>query len=205
MPPTHTSDEPNQTIATSGGISFTVDGKVAVDTTVKVGAQLDITFTRAGAAAMVLEDVRRHEFDEEQQVRSLMWQLFDSRAIEQDEVVVTYVKEARSGVIATTYDAKAKTDVDVTAHPGAGSVTLARVGGLLQVASVRSSQTVVTAEPNRSLTPMYRALVFARNRNWWTFWRSHIAIGNAVPTRRSTGLTGGQDVIANARPSRASV
>ena len=206
LPRSRVSDEPNQTIASASGVSFSAGGDVKVDQVAEAvlgaAAKLDITFARAGVAAMILEDVRRQEFQEEQDVRLVMQDLLRRNRIDEDEVVVTYIKEAVSGVIATTYDAGASRDVDVSAQLGSGTVTLSRVGGLLKVASIKSSQTVVTAGPGRPLTPMYRALVFAQNRHWWSFWRSYIAIGSAIPTRKR-GSGSNQDLIAAARPSLA--
>jgi hypothetical protein len=205
MPAARAQSEPDQTIATSGGVTFSAGGSVKADNVVEMlasaGATIDIAFARAGAAAMLLEDVTRHEFVDEQPVRAAMSRLLEAGRIDEDEVVVTYVKEAASGVIATTYDAQTGGDVDVNAALGSGVLTVAKVGGHLGVTSAKQSQTVVTAEPGKPLTPMYRALVFRRNRNWWSFWRSQIEIGSALPSRSFESADPGP--IAASRPSMA--
>ncbi|WP_324609131.1 TetR/AcrR family transcriptional regulator [Streptomyces scabiei] len=42
----------------------------------------------------------------------------------------------------------------------------------------------MAAGHDRPLTPMYRALVFRRNRDWRPFWQSYIDIGSAIPANR---------------------
>lgn len=150
---------------------------------------------------MVLERVRRHEFVDERPVRSIMMRLLEAQEIDTDEIVVSYVKEARSGVIATTHSAGKSAEADVAGQASGAAITLARVGGQLKVTAANSSQTVVAAGPNRPLTPMYRALVFRHNRDWWSFWRSHIDIGSAIPAKRRSRSE--DAMIAAARPSLA--
>jgi hypothetical protein len=179
--------------------------KVSADEAVNVladaSAKLNITLARSGAAAMVLERVRRYEFVEERPVRSIMMGLLEAEEIEVDEIVVSHVKEARSGVIATTHSAEKSAGADVAAQAGGAAISLARVGGLLKVTAANSSQTVVAASQDRPLTPMYRALVFRHNREWWPFWRSYIDIGSAIPAMRRSHSE--DAMIAAARPSLA--
>jgi hypothetical protein len=205
MPQVRTVPEPDQTISTSGGVTFSAGANVATEKVIQVlasaGATLDITFVRAEAAAMILQEVVSHEFDDEQAVRNSMQKLLGEGKIAEDEVVVTYVKEAASGVIATTYDADAGVDVQVDAKLGKGKLTVAKIGGRLKVTQLQSSQTVAVAEPGRALTPMYRALVFRRNRDWWAFWRTYIEIGSAIPTRHFGPRGSDNESIAAARPS----
>ena len=203
MPPARSLAEPDQIIGTSGGVTFAAGGKVAtedvVDMLAAVDAKLVISFERSAAAAMVLQDVVRHEFEDERAVREVMRSLHAEGRIDEDEVVVTYVKSADSGVVATTFDAEKGVDVAIDARLGTGVLTLAKVGGQFQLASLKSSNTVVTAQVGRPLTPMYRALVFRHNRRWWSFWGTQLEIGSAIPSRHFGGPE--DDLIAPSRPS----
>ena len=167
------------------------------------GATLDITFQSVTAAALILEDVIRHEFADEQPVRALMTAMLNEGQLAEDEVVVTYVKEARSGVVATTYDARRGADVDVSAALGSGAIQIARIGGHLKVTSQHGSQTVVTAGEGRPLTPVYRALALRRNRRWWSFWRSWLEVQSVIPARSFGPGTADPGGILGDRPSLA--
>ena len=112
-----------------------------------------------------------------------MKSMFAANTLEADEIVVTYVLEAGSGVVATTYDARAGTDIEVDAALGKGTITVAKVGGHLKVVSQRGSQTVATAVQGKPLTPVYRALALRSNRHWWTFWKSWLDVQPVIATR----------------------
>jgi hypothetical protein len=205
MPAVRILEEPDQTVATTGNVKFGAGVEVSAGEALNVladaNAKLNITFARSGAAAMVLERVRRHEFVEERPVHSIMMRLLVAKEIDEDEIVVSYVKEARSGVIATTHNADRSAEADVAGQASGAAITLARVGGLLKVTASNSSHTVVAAGHDRPLTPMYRALVFRRNRDWWPFWQSYIDIGSAIPAKRRSRSE--DAMIAAARPSLA--
>lgn len=117
LPPIRKKQEPGQTVSTSGGVTFSAGTGVRADEVLGVlagaDARLDITFQRVTAAALVLQDIVRHEFDDERPVRTLMNSMLGANTLEPDEVVVTYVLEAGSGVVATTYDVQAGADIEV--------------------------------------------------------------------------------------------
>lgn len=104
-------------------------------------------------------------------------------------------------MIATTHNADRSAEADVAGQASGAAITLARVGGLLKVIASNSSHTVVAAGHYRPMTPMYRALVFRRNRDWWPFWQSYIDIGSAIPAKRRSRSE--DAMIAAARPSLA--
>lgn len=187
LPPTLDTAEPPQTISTRQSVSFNAGADIhAADVTQAIasaGGKVDISFSNAMAAALILENVTRHEFAEEQPVRDVMKTLRDAGRLADDEVVVTYVKEAGSGVVATSFDATTGTDDSARAWLNLGTMSVARVGGQLKVVAQRGAQTVVTAEPDRPLTPVYRALAFQRNRAWWSFWRSSLQLRPVIPVR----------------------
>lgn len=207
LPQTRKMQEPSQTLSTSDGVSFSAGASVRTGEVVSVlaaaDARLDITFHRAAAATLILQDVVRHEFVEELPVRTLMNSMVAANTLEPDEVVVTYVLEAGSGVVATTYDARGATDTEVDATLGNGAITIAKIGGHLKVVSQRGSQTIATAEQDRLLTPVYRALALRSNRHWWTFWRSWLEVQPVIPTRRGGGEVTEPGDILHSSPSLA--
>jgi hypothetical protein len=207
LPLTRTEQEPDQVVSTRGGVTFSSGASVKTDDVVQMlasaGATLDITFGGAAAAALIMREVVRHEFVDEQPVTALMASMLAAETLHPDEVVVTYVKEAGSGVVATTYDAQAGLDVEVDATVGKGALRIASVGGHLKVVSQLGSQTVVTADQGKPLTPVYRALAFRRNRRWWSFWNSWLEIKPVIPTRSFGIELADPDDILPARPSRA--
>jgi hypothetical protein len=207
LPPTLAVAEPPQTISTRQSVTFSVGGDVhATDVVQAIAAadvKLDVSFGDATAAALILEDVTRHEFAEEQPVRDLMKTLLAAGKIADDEVVVTYVKEAGSGVVAASFDGTKGTDDSASAGLNLGTMSLARVGGRLKVVARHGAQTVVTAEPGRPLTPVYRALAFQRNRAWWSFWRSSLELRPVIPTRSFGDDEPRLDAILGDRPSLA--
>ena len=209
VPPTLETAEPSQTISTEHSVTFSADVQVNVGNVVQVmadaGATLDISFSGATAAALVLEDVTRHEFADEQQVRTLMTTMLQGGQLAEDEVVVTYVKQVASGVVATAYAADAGSGVAADVGLGQGTIRVGKVGGHLKIVSQRGSHTVVAAEPGKPLRPVYRALAFHRNRDWWSFWRSELEVQSVIPT-----LSFGDDdedsapyAILSDRPSQA--
>ena len=207
LPPTRTEREPSQTVSTRGGITFSSGMTVKTDQVVQLlasaGATVDITFGGTAAAALILEEVTRHEFVDEQPVRALMNTMLAAGTLNPDEVVVTYVKAADSGVVATNYDASRGVDIEIDAAVGQGVLQVARVGSHLKIISQRGSQTVVTAQQDRPLTPVYRALTFRHNRNWWSFWHSWLEVSALIPTRSfGVELADPNDILPGL-PSRA--
>jgi hypothetical protein len=207
LPQTRKKKEPGQTVSTSGGVSFSAGASVRTGEVVSVlaaaDARLDITFHGVMAAALILQDVVRHEFVDELPVRTLMNSMFAANTLEPDEIVATYVLEADSGVVATTYDARAGTDIEVDATLGNCAITVAKIGGHLKIVSQRGSQTIATAEQGRPLTPVYRALALRSNRHWWTFWRSWLEVKPVIPTRSHGGEVTAPGDILEDRPSLA--
>jgi hypothetical protein len=84
-----------------------------------------------------------------------------------------------------------------------GVLKVARVGGHLEAVAQHGSQTVVTAEESRPLTPVYRALAFRRNRRWWSFWHSWLEVRPVIPTRSFAFDLADPDDILPGLPSRA--
>ena len=207
LPPIREKQEPGQTVSTSGGVAFSAGADVRTGEVLQVlaaaDARLEITFQGMTSAVLILQEVVRYEFVDERPVRSLMSSMFAANTLEPDEIVVTYVLEAGSGVVATTYDAQAGTDIEVDAAIGNGAITVANVGGLLKVVSQHGSQTIATAERGKPLTPVYRALALRSNRHWWTFWNSWLEVQPLIPTRGfGGGATEPGDILAD-RPSLA--
>jgi hypothetical protein len=97
------------------------------------------------------------------------------------------------------FDAEKGADMAIDAKLGANVLTLAKVGGHLKLTSLASSHSVVTAQPERPLKPMYRALLFRHNRPWWSFWRTYVEIGSAIASRHFGSEN--DDPIAPSRPS----
>jgi hypothetical protein len=207
LPKTRERQEPSQTVSTSDGVTFSAGATVRTGEVASVlaaaDARLDITFDRVMAAALILQDVVRHEFVDELPVRTLMKSMLAANTLEPDEVVVTYVLEAGSGVVATTYNARTGTDIEVDETLGNSVITVARMGGHLKIVSQSGSQTIAAAEEDRPLTPVYRALALRSNRHWWTFWRSWLEVQPVIPTLSRGGhVTAPGDILGD-RPSLA--
>jgi hypothetical protein len=207
LPPTLDTVEPAQTISTSHGVTFSINAEVHADDLIRMladaGATLDISFANAAAAALILQDVVRREFVDEQAVRALMTSMLNERKLDENEVIVTYVKQAGSGVVATTYNVESGADVDIEVGLGQGLIRVAEIDGHLKVVAQRGSQTVAVAEPGKPLTPVYRALALHRNRNWWSFWRSSLDVQPIIPVRSFGDGAHDSHVILPDRPSLA--
>ena len=137
LPLTRSVPEPPQTVSTRGGVTFSAGASVETDKVTQVlasaAAAVNITFGGTAAAALIMQEVTRHEFADEQPVRALMSAMLRTGTLDPDEVVVTYVMTASSGLVATTYDASRGVDVDADASLGHGVLKVARVGGHLEV------------------------------------------------------------------------
>ena len=197
-PPTRVEREPPQTISTQTGVVFSTRAAVGAGQVLgvlaDVGAQLDVTFHSADAAAMVLQRITRIEVVDERPVRDLMRHLAQQGTLGEHEVVVTWVLSAESGVVMSTHSNASAGHGALTAQIGPGSVRIANVDGHLTVITTTGSQTLAQAAPGVPLTPMYRVLVLRRNRQWWSFWRSHLEPRPGVPVQRM-GTEGSDDII----------
>jgi hypothetical protein len=206
LPATKELGEPPSTISTSGSVSFSAGADVRASDVVKyvadIGASVEVSFANETAAALILEDVIRREFADIQPVRELMTVMLADGKLEPNEIVVAYVKQAASGVIATSHNAESDVRGSVDAGLG-GVIEVAKVGGRLQVVRQRGSQTTTVAEPGKPLTPMYRALAFHRNRAWWSFWRSTLEIRSTIAVRSFADPADDVHKILSDRPSLA--
>jgi hypothetical protein len=203
LPGLYETSPANETLASSAGVTFSAGAVIETNQVVAalagLGAKLDLTLSRADSAAMVLKEITERSFSDERPIRDLMSALRTTDEIDEDEIIVTWVREARIGVIATTCDSDAGGDMGIDAKAGPATITIANVAGHLTVASHHDAQTVAEAAEGRPLTPMYRALVFKRNHHWWSFWRSWLEIGSGIRTRDAS--EGGDDLVASSRPS----
>ena len=207
LPPTRKQKVPPQTVSTTGGVTFSAGTDVqtheAVQALATADAKLDITFRGVEAAALLLQDISLTEFVDEQPVRDLMRSMLAAGTLQPDEIVVTYVLEARSGVVATTYDAQKGTDIEVNAAVGKGAIQVANVGGHLKVVCATRFPNYRLGSRRKTPTPVYRALAFRSNRNWWSFWRRALELESVIPTQSFADQDREPTDILAGRPSLA--
>jgi hypothetical protein len=140
--------------------------------TAKAGIQ--VKMERHESATLILEEVFSRQFRDQRTARLLMEEMLRNNQMYLDEVLVTYVHGAGSGVVAASderaADAEGETDLSFT------EFELAKVGGRIAIASGHASNTLVQAEKGRPLTPMYRVLFFRRSSPWFAFWKKEYTV-----------------------------
>jgi hypothetical protein len=161
-----TDDAPSMRFASSSGVAFTGSGKgktnKALGAIGRASAGIKIAFSHKGALAFVLEGVTEDSIRNVNAVAAWMAKNKD-RKINSDQVVITHVRRARSGVIAMSNEGGAevqlKTDVDV----GSGKLSIAKVGGNLELVMANKTEFVSIPHPKDGMTPLFR---FLRYKEW---------------------------------------
>jgi hypothetical protein len=152
--------------------------------------KLTLKINKQNSAALILEDVTRHQFADERRVRQLMQELREREQIDLDEVVVTYVLEAGSGFVAATSSSETSGEAGAGVGIGFSKFELGKVNGKLVIVSGKTSETVSVADEERPLTPMYRALVFRGSRRWWHFWKTKYTVDALIEASASLRIMG---------------
>jgi len=160
------------TASREAGISLAA-GEI-LDAIAKASASVQVKMDRRNSAVLILEEVTRRQFSDERTIRALMEAMQQRGLIELDEVLVTYVLEAQSGVVAAS--SSKETGGGSELELGLTEFELGKVEGRLAITSGETSDTLVEATKGRPLTPMYRVLFFRGSRNWWNFWKKHYTI-----------------------------
>ncbi|HEX7290987.1 MAG TPA: hypothetical protein VF250_07665 [Conexibacter sp.] len=195
-------DEPPQqamagaTASRSGGVS--VKAGEILDALTDASASVTMRMAKRNSAALLLEQVTRRQFGDERIIRRLMETMLQKGLIDLDEVVVTYVLEAKSGIVATSSERELAGDATVEAGVGFSEFKLGKVRGRLAIVSGESSDTIAVAERNRPLTPMYRVLFFRGSRPWWHFWKKVYSVEALIEA--STSLRASRGIRATLAP-----
>lgn len=160
------------TASREAGVSLAA-GEI-LDAIAKASASVQVKMDRRNSAVLILEEVTRKQFSDERTIRALMEAMRQRGLIELDEVLVTYVLEAGSGIVAAS--SSKETGGGSELELGLTEFQLGKIEGRLAITSGETSETVVEAKKGRPLTPMYRVLFFRGSRNWWNFWKKHYTI-----------------------------
>jgi hypothetical protein len=174
--------------ATEGGVEVT--GGVDATTSEVVSAIADaagaftISFSRENAVAVILRDVQLERVKDEERLRRDMLAAWNDtpRRLETDHVVITKVFSAQSGALAMSADSSARVEATASVSIAPGKIKLADIKGKLSiVATDKTHFAVSAAEGDPPLTPMFEMLNFAKNRQWWRFWRPVLTAGTRAP------------------------
>jgi hypothetical protein len=140
---------------------------------------------KQNSAALILEHVTRDQFRDERVIKQMMRELLAQGRIELDEVVVTHVLQAKSGIVAASSAQETQVGASAGADLGVTEFKIAKVKGNLEIASGKTTDTISYATRGRPLTPMYRALFFRGSREWPRFWRRLVSIDQLIEAAHS--------------------
>lgn len=143
-------------------------------------AAVTLEMAKHNSAALIMEGVKSSQFSDQRVIRRLMSAMRQSGLIDLDEVVITYVMEAASGVVAATSGDLGVVDGAVAGDLGVSKMKLVKLNGKLALSSSGSSETVAVAQRDTPLTPMYRAMSFRADRSWRKFWRKYYTVESLV-------------------------
>jgi hypothetical protein len=157
------------TVTRAGGAS--VAAAQVLHALADASISLTMTLDKRSSAALILDQVTRHRFSDERVVREMMETLRRAGKIDLDEIVVTYVLESKSGLVAASSSSDKAGEAEGGVGFGVSRLELAKVKGKLAISAGDVSDTTAVAKPREPLTPMYRALCFRGSRAWWHFWK----------------------------------
>jgi hypothetical protein len=162
-----TIDMPAMRFASSGGVDFIASAKGKLSKAVSAIAEADtglkIAFKKDSAIAIVLDPVAETYIKNVDAVSKWM----DGpgrRTLEDDHIIVTHVRRARSGVIAMAQDAGAQVQLKTDVSLGQGKIALGAVSGKFSLVTSSSTEFVSIPSGKSGLTPFYRALHFTSDR-----------------------------------------
>lgn len=177
-------------------VQFTTEGSVeisggfaaktgqVVSAAVDVQGALTISFTSGNAIFVLLRDVLVHRVVDEEQLRRDMMTAWhaEPRRLETDHVVITKVLSAGSGALAMSGDSAAQVEGSSTLAVAPGKIELADLRGSVSFVSTSNTRFAVsTRDDDPPLTPMVEMLHFAKNRQWWRFWRPVVSAQTRAP------------------------
>jgi hypothetical protein len=159
---------PAMRFATAGAVDFIASSKgklsKAVSAVASADAGLKIAFKKESAIAIVLDPVSETYIKNVDAVSA--WMDGPGRKkLDEDHVIVTHVRRAKSGVIAMAQTAGAEVQLKTDVSLGQGKVALGSVGGKLNFVTSNSTEFVSTPSGRSGLTPFYRVLHFTSHRS----------------------------------------
>jgi hypothetical protein len=185
----------------SGGVS--VDAGNVIQALGDASASLTMKMAKQNSAALILDNVGTTYFRDERIIRLLMETMLAKGFIEVDEVVVTYVRRAQSGIVAASSEKATAIEGEAGADLGLTEFKLGKVKGKLSIVQGQTSDTIVEGEQGRPLTPMYRALFFraswpsAQSSNE-TIYHARLKVPGSSGCRRSLCGHGDAELVRNA-------
>lgn len=162
------------------GAGASVEVGELVSTLAKPSASLTLKMATHNSAALVLDKVTRDQFEDEQVIRALMSEMRLQGRLELDEVVVTQVLIAKSGIVASSSAKDFGGSAGADAGVGVTELTLGTANGHIVIQNEKTSDTIRQAKRGHPLTPMYRALFFLGSRNWPRFWQKTLTVEDLV-------------------------
>ncbi|MFB9958732.1 hypothetical protein [Agromyces bracchium] len=174
--------------ATEGGVEIAGEASVKtgeiVSAVTDVSGALTISFTSGDAVLVLLRDVQMHRVVDEEQLRRDMMTAWNAepRRLDTDNVVITRVLEAKSGALAMSAESAAHVEATSSVSVAPGKIQLADVHGRVSfVSSANTRFAVSPSDDDPPLTPLFEMLYFAKNRQWWRFWRPIISAQTRGP------------------------
>lgn len=156
-------DAPSMRFASSGGVKFQASASGATDQALSAIAKLDaglkIRFTKQGAIVFVM-DPATNEFIRDVNAIDEWMRAEKGKKIEPDQVIITHITRAGSGVIAMSSSSGAEVQLKTDATVGKGTVKLADVKGKLELVTSTETEFVSVPRGRSGATPLYRMLAF---------------------------------------------
>ena len=169
-----TVDAPSMRYASKGGVKFVASAKgeteKAISTIAKVDAGLKIAFTKEGALVFVLDPATDDRIKNVDAIADWLEEAYRKKVLPRDRVVISHVRRAGGGVIAMAQEAGAEVELKAAAELGSGAVTLAKVGGKLELVTANATEFVSVPRGKSGMTPVYRFLHYKNPPPWWKFW-----------------------------------
>jgi hypothetical protein len=154
-------DAPSIRFATRGGVEFrgTISGETdqAVSTIGKLDAGLKVTFKRQGALVFVM-DPAEDEFIRDVDGLADWMHTQMGQQMRPEEVIVTHIRRARSGLIAMASESGAEVQLKTNAQIGTGELDIANVKGNLELVHAWATDFVSVPRGRSGTTPLYRML-----------------------------------------------
>lgn len=165
-------DAPSLRFASKGGVAFhgSLSGKAnkVVSAIAKLDAGLKIAFKKVGAIVFVMDpayDESIRDIDSlDEWMRSVR-----GKALKADQVVVTHVRRAGSGVIAMASTEGAEVQLKTDVSIGKGRLSIADVKGKLELVTSTDTEFVSIPRGRSGTTPLFRMLRYHVPSPWNPF------------------------------------
>jgi hypothetical protein len=197
-------EAPAVRFASSGGVKFEGSASGKTDTAISAIAKLDaglkIRFTKEGAIVFVMDPAADEFIRDVDSVAE--WMLAErGKKMKRDQVVITHIRRAGSGVIAMASSGGGEVQLKTNAKIGKGPVTLADLKGTLELVTSTETEFVSVPRGRSGTTPLYRMLHYDHP----TFWERIIGRDTTVAMRmhQDIGLFPAPEAVRGERAMRS--